>query len=103
MDNKTEISGLTVAIYKVDNDISEQKLNNICNNTQKDDTMQTLIRHILEGWPKSEERCPDSIKEFYSFHYELSVIDGLVLKGANRIIVQEKLRQNALNKLQVSH
>ena len=61
------------------------------------------FNHILEGWPESQEKHPDSIKEFYSFHYELSVIDGLVLKGTNRIIVPKKLGQNALNKLHVSH
>ena len=33
----------------------------------------------------------------------MSVIDGLVLKGTKRIIVPVKLRQNALNKLHVSH
>ena len=54
--------------------------------------------HILEGWPESQERGPDSNKEFYSFPYELFAIDGLVLKGTNSIIVPEKLRQNALNK-----
>ena len=31
------------------------------------------------------------------------MIDGLVLKGINGIIVPDKLRQNALNKLHVSH
>ena len=65
--------------------------------------MQILIRHILEGWPESQEKCPDSIKDFYSFHYELSVIEGLLLKETNRIIVPEKLRQNALHKLLISH
>ena len=57
----------------------------------------------LRGMVQSQETCPDSIKDFYSFHYELSVINGLVLKGTSRIIVPKKLRQNALNKLHVSH
>ena len=34
-------------------------------NTQKDDTMQIFIRYILEDWPKSQEKCLDSIKELY--------------------------------------
>ena len=101
--NKTEIKSLNISIHEVDTDISEWKLINICEEMQKDDTMQVLIRHILEGWPESWEKCPDSIKEFYSFHYELSVINGLVFKGSNRIIDPEKLRQNALNKLHISH
>ena len=58
--------------------------------------MQNLIGHILEDWPTGKGRCPDSIKEFYSFHYELSVIDGLVLKGTNRIIVPEKIKTECL-------
>ena len=66
--NKTEIKGLNVSIHEVDTDISDRKLINIHEETQKDDTMQILIRHILEGWPKSQEKSPDSIKEFYSFH-----------------------------------
>ena len=101
--NKTEIKGLNISIHEVDTDILEQKLINIHEETQKDDAMQILIRHILEGWPESQENCPYSIKDFYSFHYELSVIDGLVLKGTNRIIVPEKLRQNASNKLHISY
>ena len=47
--NKTEIKGLNVSIHEVDTDISEKKLNNVCEETQKDGTMQILIRHILEG------------------------------------------------------
>ena len=63
--NKAEIKVLNISIHEVDIDISEWKLINIHEETQKDDTMQILIRHILEGWPESQERCPDSIKEFY--------------------------------------
>ena len=61
------------------------------------------IKHILEGWSESQVKCPDSIKEFYSFHYELSMVDGLVLKGISRIVIPKVLRQNALNKLHMSH
>ena len=53
--------------------------------------MQILIGHILEGCPESQEKCPDSIKEFYLFCYELSLINGLILKGTNRIIVPKHL------------
>ena len=89
--NKTEIKGSNISIHEVDTDISERKLNNICEETQKDGTMQILIRHILEGWSKSQEMCSDSIKDFFSFCYVSSVINGLVLKGTNRIIVPKKV------------
>ena len=54
--NKTEIKGLNISIHAVDTDISEWKLINICEETQKDDSMQILIRHVLEGWPESQEK-----------------------------------------------
>ena len=47
--NKIEIKGLKVSIHEVDTDISERKLSNIHEETQKDSAMQILIRHILEG------------------------------------------------------
>ena len=43
---RTEIKGLNVSMHEVDTDISERKLNNICEDTQKDGSMQILIRHI---------------------------------------------------------
>ena len=68
--SKTEIKGLNISIHEVDTDISEWKLINICEETLKNDTIQILIRYILEGWPKIQEKWPDNIKEFYSFHYD---------------------------------
>ena len=37
--NKTEIKGLNVSIHEVDTDISERKLINVHEETQKDNTM----------------------------------------------------------------
>ena len=91
--NKTEIKGWNILIHEeVDTDISKQKLNNIHEETQRDNTKRILIRNILEGSPKSQERCPDSGKEFFTVCYELFMTDGLVLKEANRIIFPEKVR-----------
>ena len=101
--NKTEIKGLNISIHEVDTDISEWKLINIHEEIQKDNTIQILIRHIIQGWPESQEKCPDTIKQFYSFWCELSVINGLVFKGTNRIFVPERIRQNTLNNFNVSH
>ena len=38
--SKTEINSLNISIHEVDTDISERKLTNICEETQKDNTMQ---------------------------------------------------------------
>ena len=90
-------------MHETDVDVLGCKLNNIHEENQKDVTVWFLIKHILEVWPQSQDKCPDSIKEFYSFCYELSVVDGLVLKGTSRLVIPNILRQNALNKLHISH
>ena len=65
--NKTEIKGLNVSIHEVDTDISDRKCINICKETWKDGNMQILIRHIFEGWPKSQEHVQIVSKTFIPF------------------------------------
>ena len=65
--SKTEIKGLNISIHEVDTNISEWKLINIREETQKNDTMQILIRHILEGWPKIQESGQIMSRNFIHF------------------------------------
>ena len=65
--------------------------------TTKDPAMQQLIQHINDGLPDSSAKCPEAIHPFFSFKDELSVCNGIVLKGHNRIIVPESLRAQAVN------
>ena len=47
--NCSKVKGLNISVHEIDVDVAECKLNNICEDTQKDDTMQILIKHILEA------------------------------------------------------
>ena len=101
--NKTEIKGLNVSIHDIDTEILEWKLKNICEEMKKDHTIQILIRHILKGWPKSQEKCPDSYQRLLFISLWLVCVQWIGFKRNNRIIVPETLRQNTLNKLHISH
>ena len=59
--------------------------------------MQLPIDHINNGFLESSSKCPDSIKSFFSFRDELSVCNGVILKGNNKIIILESLRPQAIN------
>ena len=61
----SRVRSLNISVHEIDVDVSECILNNVHEETQKDDTMWNFIKHILEGWPESQDKCPDSIKEFY--------------------------------------
>ena len=39
----------------------------LCHHTSIDSTLQLLIDHINNGFPDSSNRCPDSIKPYFSF------------------------------------
>ena len=42
-------------------------------------------------------KIPDSIKAYFGFRDELSVCNGIILKGHNRIVIPESLRPQAIN------
>ena len=63
----------------------------------KDHTMQLLIQHINDGFPDSSTKCPETIWPYFSFRDELSICNGVVLKGHNRIVFPESLRAQAMN------
>ena len=87
----TTIENLDVSIYTIEeltgfNSLSVDKIHQ---HTTKDQTMQLLIQHINEGFRQFSTKLPDSIKAYFSFRDELTVCNGMVLKGHNRIVVPE--------------
>ena len=58
----------------------------ITQETDKDEVLVTLKNQIIKGWPQMRDDCPFPLRAFWSYRDELSILDGLVLKGT-RIIV----------------
>ena len=89
------IANLDVSIHAMEelagfNSLSVDKIHQ---HTTKDQTMQLLIQHINKGFPESSTKLPDSIKAYFSFRDELTLCNGIILKGHNRIVIPESLRQ----------
>ena len=97
MNQDTEIPGLKLTI----NDISLGTKANLVSllqiqdATKNDETLQELIQFILAGWPLTWGDTSENIHSFWNYRDELSIIDGIVLKGAC-IIVPEILRPQIL-------
>ena len=64
--------------------------------------MVTLKNQIIKGWPKLRDDCPLLLRDFWGYRDELSILDGLVLKGT-RIIVPSVCREEILAKLHKGH
>lgn len=70
--------------------------------TASDPNMQQLIAVIKEGWPNQRDSFPPSVKNFWNYRDELSVIKGLVFKG-ERIVIPAALRKDMLKRIHIGH
>ena len=64
---------------------------------QADDILAILKYTIHQGWPSSIKDLPNKIQPFWTFREEITIEDGLILKGT-RIVIPSK-NQDAILKL----
>ena len=51
---------------------------------QADNELALLKHTIMQGWPKSIKQGPPELQPFWTFREELTVEDGLILKGQEK-------------------
>ena len=64
--------------------------------------MQALKHQIIKGWPSIRSDCSNNLQDFWNYRDELSVLDGLVLKGSC-IVIPESCRYEILDQLHEGH
>ena len=70
--------------------------------TAQDPIMNLLKHTIYNGWPPYRKQCPQEIWEFWNFRCDLTLEDGLVLKGS-RIVVPTSMRNQVLQAIHLGH
>ena len=70
--------------------------------TQKDDSLQELIRVIEAGWPETKGKLSHLVLPYFDIRDELSVYDGVVIRG-ERVVVPMSLRRDMLRRLHYAH
>ena len=70
--------------------------------TQADDQLAILKHTIMQGWPKNIKQVPPEIQPYWTFREELTIEDGLILKGT-RIVIPNKQWQAILKQLHEGH
>ena len=73
--------------------ISEKRMIQIKEETQKDEKMKTLIRIIQEGWPNNKRNCLPQVTDYWNVRESLSVQDGIILKGL-RVVIPPAMRSS---------
>ena len=82
--------------------ISDQRLQEIRTETEKDGTLQILKSVILQGLPAKRNAVPAQVTPYYSVRYELSVQDGLILRS-DGVVIPKALRGEMKLKIHSSH
>ena len=81
---------------------STERIKSIQEETKCDRTLCKLIPTIINGWPDTIQEVPEAIRSFWSFRDELSVEDGIVLKG-DRVVIPKNLQQETMRQLHAAH
>ncbi|WP_419601948.1 RNase H-like domain-containing protein, partial [Thiolapillus sp.] len=81
---------------------TSDKLQELKQRTNADPELTTLRDIIIGGWPDRARQLPKNLRDFWSCRDELSVEDGLVLKG-DRVIIPTAMRGYILRNLHAGH
>ena len=95
-------SGLDLKINDVYLNASEERCISLAQETDKDEVLVALKNQIIKGWPSNRDECPMSLREFWSYRDELSILDGLILKET-RIIIPKCCQEEILMKIHEGH
>ena len=57
---------------------------------------------IQQGWPKTIKEVPQEKQKYWTFHEELMIEDGLILKGT-RIVIPDEKREEILKQIHEGH
>ena len=81
---------------------SRKRLEELREATKTDPTLNKLAKYIINGFPEFRRNTHQDTHNYWSFRDELSIEDGVILKGSQAII-PESLRPQYLSDVHVGH
>jgi len=81
---------------------SEVKITDIREETQRDATLNALKELIYNGFPDYIKDVPSDLRSFWSYRDELSIDNGVIMKG-ERICIPLPLKTDILTNLHTGH
>ena len=82
--------------------ISDQRLEEIKLATHNDESLQVLMKVILQGWPDDKSSVPVLALPYLPQRDELTAQNGIIL-GGGRVVIPAKLREVMKQKVHASH
>lgn len=82
--------------------ISSARLEELRRHTAEDTTLQNLTTVIKHGWPTKQRSVPPAIGPFFPFRDELTVEEGIIMKG-NHTVIPLSLQREYINIVHRGH
>ena len=98
------IEGLNVSVHELQLHLnaSPTRIDQIKEETAKDEVLPSLRAVITQGWPDTRSECPPHLHAYWNYRDELIVADGIILKGT-RILIPKSLQPAVLQQLHYAH
>ena len=101
---KDTIKLLKLCAYQITNQLCARSdsLQQIRIDTQEDDEPALLKHTITQRWPSTIKEVPSVIQSYWAFREELTIEDGIILKGT-RIVIPAKKHEAVLKLIHEGH
>ncbi|XP_035676225.1 uncharacterized protein K02A2.6-like [Branchiostoma floridae] len=99
--DKQEMDGLKVQIHHLVK-VTSVKLEQIKEETSKDEELQLLAQTVTQGWPEKRKETQAIIHEYWTIRDDISVEDGVLLAGS-RMIIPKSMRAEVLEMIHQGH
>ena len=81
---------------------SDTKLDSLKQDTSADPELSALREIIHAGWPGKRQQVPVHLRKYWAYRDELSIENGLILKG-ERVIIPESQRSDIIERIHQAH
>ena len=82
--------------------IEERERDEMLQETNKDEELQSLKHYISTGWPAKRSQIPVSLHPYWNFRDELTVESGILMKNS-KVLIPESLKQKYLKQIHQGH
>ncbi|KAK7093228.1 hypothetical protein V1264_007018 [Littorina saxatilis] len=100
--SRTEDISSHVSVVYASWPVSDTKLKQIREETAKDVNLKTAFDYTVAGWPEYKQDVMLAARDFFTIRGELSVCDGLLIKG-DRIVIPFSMRKEILDRIHDGH
>ena len=95
--NEPTCKGLDLKINDVYLSTSSEKCALPTAETSKDETLVALKKQIVKCWLPMRSECLKSLQDYWNYSDEISILDGLILKGIHIVIPDQYIGVLAWN------